>query len=366
MLLRTSLTVVPLLVLSVSACGSNGTGSGGNGGSSGSGGGGGSAGGSTGAVACTNGDIVANEANDYKFSSTITLPPLTVKSKTELTFEWGGVTADLIKHGLEPNKDLNHIQIFVWNLPLKTLEKEINDDSVDGDAAAFLPPLSITVDHTHTSAKLMDFEINGMPICKSGPCGSTDPTPDKVLDYFNPASFPQDKSTYTMMAVTGDVLGSGTRMIQSFQVDDSASSTTVTMTKDSTKLDFTADLKSLTPTYIPAGKSNMKIDWSKMTKNALGQTFRAGQITKAFVANYSESPEELSGAKFLDLEIIAKALYRADIEVGSKIDLSVFKKDSDDSPFKGIDSSGTWLVGLQCGDCKNPAPWYITVLKTCN
>ena len=33
--------------------------------------------------------------------------------------------------------------------------------------------------------------------------------------------------------------------------------------------------------------------------------------------------------------------------------------------FPGIDATGTWLLGLECGNCGIPAPWYLTVLKAC-
>ena len=41
-------------------------------------------------VACMGATIVANEANNYAFTSTITLPPVTVKSMSNLTFDWSG------------------------------------------------------------------------------------------------------------------------------------------------------------------------------------------------------------------------------------------------------------------------------------
>jgi hypothetical protein len=157
-------------------------------------------------------------------------------------------------------------------------------------------------------------------------------------------------------------------MIQSFVLDPSSSNTTVTMTKDSIHLDFHADLTSLTPTGIPANQPNITFDWSKMTTNALGADFSgvsASRITRAFIGHYNESPSELSGEKFLDLELIGTALYRKNIDIGTSVNFSSFQDDQGNG-FPGIDSTGTWLVGLQCGDCHNPAPWYITVLKPCS
>jgi hypothetical protein len=40
--------------------------------------------------------------------------------------------------------------------------------------------------------------------------------------------------------------------------------------------------------------------------------------------------------------------------------------DGNGAGFPGIDDTGTWLVGLICGNCRNPAPWYMTILKPCS
>ena len=37
-------------------------------------------------------------------------------------------------------------------------------------------------------------------------------------------------------------------------------------------------------------------------------------------------------------------------------------KDKTGASFTGVTSDGTWLVGLFCGLCRSPAPWYMTVL----
>jgi hypothetical protein len=209
---------------------------------------------------------------------------------------------------------------------------------------------------------MLEFTFNGMPI------GSELVSVDTVMNYFDPGAYDPSTHTYTVMAATGDVLGQGTRMIQSFLVDASSTNTSVTMTNQSTQLEFHADLASLKPTTIPAGQPNVTLDWSKMTTNALGADFsgvNATRITAVFVGHYEESPSELSGDKFLDLELIATTLFRKNVDTGTSVDLSTLE-DSDGNSFTGIDSDGTWLVGLQCGDCRNPAPWYISVLKPCS
>jgi hypothetical protein len=306
--------------------------------------------------------IIASEANNYSFSSTLTFPPVKVKPKSDLLFDWSGVTADFIRHDIDPKKDLNTILVFEWDLTVDQLQTKINADTIAARDMTISPPLSYTTDGSTTSRHLLEFTFNGSPI---GPGGLV--TVEQVMLYFDTSNYDPSTHCFAVMAATGSVLGQGTRMIQSFLLDDSSSNTTVALTKDSAHLDFHADLTKLTPTTIPANTPNVTLVWGRMQTNAMGGDFSgvsATRITSAFIGHYVETPAELSGDKFLDLELIATALFRKAIDSGTSVDLSTFK-DSGGRSFSGIDNNGTWLLGLQCGDCRNPAPWYLTVLKPC-
>jgi hypothetical protein len=102
---------------------------------------------------------------------------------------------------------------------------------------------------------------------------------------------------------------------------------------------------------------------TRMAPNALGGTFQEAYITSAIVGHFTETPAELE-AKFLDLDLIASKYYRADIASGSTLDFTTLR-DSSGAAFPGVSDTGTWMVGLICGNCRNPAPWYMTILKPC-
>jgi hypothetical protein len=349
-----TLFVALCLALLAPACGSNTT-SNGSGGSGGGGGGGGGSGGNGGgtSVTCSGATVFAGEANDYKFTSTISLPPVKVKPNAELSFDWSEVTADITRHAVDPKKDLKLISVLGWAIPLADLEEKMNADTAQS-RDLIVVPASLETDGKTTSAKLFTFSLSGNPI-----------DPAVMLQYFDDQFYPPDQNSYTVMASANTEVGKDIRMIQSFILDPTSDNTMVKMTKDSTKLEFTADLTSLTPTGIPAGESAITLDWSKIKKNALGSTFITTNITRALIGHYTETPAELSTDKFLDLELIAKELYTVDIPEGTSIDLSTMK-DSGGNGFGGINDQGTWLVALQCGSCHNPAPWYLTVLKPCS
>ena len=305
---------------------------------------------------CYSASVVANEVNDYSFQSTITLPPVTVKSMTNLTFDWSGVTQDFLKHPLNAATDLNTISVMLWQLPLAELQRKLNDDELFQTDLYVVPPPSWPAPGASTngatSAMLHDFTVNGQVV--DAPTFNT---------YFDPAMFPPSMFSYMAAAATGTTIGQGFRMLQSFQLDANATETKVSLKNDSTKLTYSANLHNLTITGVPGGTAALMLDFGQMKTNAMGAMWKEGYITSAVVGHYSETPSQLEG-KFLDLDRIATKYYRADIASGTVLDFTTLK-DSTGASFPGVDETGTWLVGLICGNCRNPAPWYMTILKPC-
>jgi hypothetical protein len=192
-------------------------------------------------------------------------------------------------------------------------------------------------------------------------------TPDLASPYFDPATWTPANSTFAIVAQTGPNLGTDIRMLQSFELDPSSTNTTVTLTNSSTTLTYTADLHSLHPTGVPAGTAALTLDWSQIQNNALGNSFGntanypTTSITSAIVGHYTQSLSELE-SQFLDLQTIAQDLYTAKTPYGNTLDFTTLR-DSNGNSFPGVSSDGTWLVGLICGTCQNPAPWYLSVLE---
>jgi len=302
-------------------------------------------------VTCNGATIVAKEANDYAFSSTITLSPVTVKQMTNLTFDWSGVTKDFLGHTLKAG-DLNTALAMLWGIKLSDLQTALNTDELYPSDLVRSPPPSIAI-NGNTTAKLYDFTINGTAL-----------PPEMINSYFDAAMYTPANATYLFGVQHGSELGREMKMLQAFNVDASSSNTTVTMTNESTKMTCQVSLRNLTMTGVPGGTPALMLDWSQMQTNALGAQFKDGYITSAVVGHYMQSPAELE-EKFLDLDTIATNYYRADIGAGSVLDFSTLK-DATGASFPGVDDSGTWLVGLICGNCRNPAPWYMTILKPCS
>jgi len=350
----TSLFLAPVLALALSACSDNG------------GGGNGPVCKSPNGLApqCMNKDVKADEANNYKFSSTLSFPPIKVQPKAELTFEWGGLTKSFLGHPVAKD-DVDMVSVLSWGMTLPDLEEGLNADTLFQSDLTTVP-LTLTTDGNTagipagaTTAKTLEFTLNGTPI-EPG----TAVSPEIVLSYFDADEYPPEYTTYLAMVAKGTAVGEGTLMIQSFITDKSSTNTKVEIKNDSTKLTWKANLQELTPTGVPVGEPAINFDWTdSIETNALGGTFDPDSVTHVLLGRYDENVCGLE-TKFLDIELIATELYEADILVGNSVDLSTLT-DKDGNKFPGISADGTWLLALQCGVCRNPAPWYLTILKPC-
>jgi hypothetical protein len=144
--------------------------------------------------------------------------------------------------------------------------------------------------------------------------------------------------------------------------------TKVTLTNSSTSLSYSADLHSSPPTKVPGGTAMLTLDWGSLGTNALGRSLNMlsrTSIDHAIVGHYTQSVSDLEH-DFLNLQSRADKLYQADIESGTVLDFKTLM-DSSGNAFTGIDASGTWIVALECTySCRNPAPWYLTILQPDN
>jgi len=294
---------------------------------------------------------MATEATNYAFSGTLAFEALTVAPSSELTVDWSGVTEDFAGGSLDPVRDIGSVSLTLWRLSAEELAAKLLHDALEaGDPVS---PTMYLPQNGETSASLFDF------LSAAG----TTLLEEEILQYMDAEAYPPENHTYTVMAASGTVLWKGTRMIQAFRLDPSSTNTEVALDAESTQLSYEADLTSLVPVQVPAGATSVTIDWSALQVNAFGSNFYANVITDVMVARYSLDPGELED-QLLRLETIHQGLWRKDVTSGSSVDLATLTDDSG-AAFPGIDDTSTWVVSLMCGNCTNPAPWYLTILEPC-
>ncbi len=308
--------------------------------------------------------LLAKEANNYAFSSTIEVATTTVAANSELFFDWSALTTDFMGHGLDPMANIDMLSLIIWKLNHAEMQEKLNSDQLGASDTLGGSVIALYTEKARTDGSIFDFNIPG-----SGPRPADEPEDAKVefqnqvLGRLNPAEIDPATHTYTIMAQEGYVLGEGVRMVQAFTLSETETNTQVAITPTSSTLTYNADLTSLTPVMMPAGVSNILVNWEEIETNALGREFEDRSIEEVMVAKYSLTPEQLQG-EFLDLEYVHDEMYRGPVVAGEELVLSDLS-DENGMPFTGITADGTWIVALVCGYCGNPAPWYITVVQAC-
>jgi len=297
-------------------------------------------------------NVLADEANNMTFQSTIVLPDVKVPpSNINLTMDWSALTKDFLGHDLAFQGGLKNVALVVWSVPLTEVARMINESDKDLESKAHAS-MQFPIDGTVTSAPITSFTSFGGPVQE-----------ELLLEYLDPAK----NFAFTLMAQAHPTtIGRNVQMIQAFSLDAAATSTTVALTDTSTELDWSANLDTLTPTQVPAAQTDILVDWfSSIAVNSYNGAFVNNQITEVLVGRYD--PSINLNDEFLDIELNATELWRGTVSIGSNFNLKDMTPEIGGAAFTGVPagSGDQWLLGLLCTTCVNPTPWYVTRLETC-
>lgn len=295
--------------------------------------------------------LLAHESNNYTFSSTLDVTVTPVTPLSNLFIDWSGVTKDFLGNTIDPTTDVETVFVVVWRLPVDQMIAKLNEDALSTPDSA--GAIAYYNDMGMTASNIFEFEVAG-----GGPLPM-----EELLIRVDPAQYPPSMHSYSVLPSEGGTPGEGAKVVHAFVLDETSTNTNITVTNDSTKLEYTATLTAHVPTNIPVGASNILVDWSDMIQNAMGRDFIGTNIFEVLVAKYTQTPAELE-MNFLQIENIAAEMYRGDVLAGRELALTELTRE-DGTPFAGISADGTWILALICGVCGNPAPWYLTLLQPC-
>jgi hypothetical protein len=330
---------------------------------------------------CVSGTMMVQAVNNYTFSSDIKLTPMTIKAnEPNINFDWSGVTTDFLGRATDPMKDIDSVLLGVFSLTVDQFEQHLNAD--DGMLRTYNQgALQLLTNEMLTQSNLEDFPVPGTTNTYRTSPDSVKPTVD---DYLNPDKFDPTKNILVLMPSEGVNPGSGAKMIQVLTLDATSTTTNVSLgantraapgtnghtggtTGPSMSVTYDTNIHALTPIKISAGDASIMVDWSALTTNGLGRDWIKRSIVELTVGHYTQSLSDLEN-NFFDLKTSATALYTEYVPSDDPISLNGLTEQTTSAPFTGIDSTGTWIMALFCdpGECGNPAPWFLTILQTCN
>ena len=279
------------------------------------------------------------DAHNYAYVGALDAPTFPLAARTDVTLDWSALVTDLQCHALDPVADIDNAALLVFpNLGEEEIEAGLEAGTLEqnqlGGYVSFLPGDA-------TAAVLSDFTFFGT---------------DADIE----TRFDADNGTFLVLITTGTQVGVGARMLAFLAPSETESATEARLTSGCPVLDFDADLASQTRAPILAA-GPWDVEWSALTVDGRGGDMALGKIDRVVLARFDDlSPLDLE-RRFLDLELLADAIWTGDLAGGTTLDLATLH-DATGAPFSGFEGGETWIFALRCGTCANPAPLFLTVL----
>ncbi len=289
------------------------------------------------------GRFVFTDANNYSYTSAIDVAAQEVQLGQDVTFDWSGLTTDLLGHPIDPATDID----LVWVVQFPTLTE---DEVVAAIVAETLlqmdvgPYIQFDNDPANgTTARMSEFVVP--------PATPIVPEDD----------FVDGAGTWLVRGTTGLLEN---RMLGFMRPTDTSANHTFVLGSDSATLDFQADLASLTDFRFDTEPTSYVADWSGLETHANGNDILLDSLDQLMVARYDGLTLDDIAADFIDVELIASEIYTADVygALDYTADLSL-ATNADGVAFSGFPDGSLWLVALRCTACTNPAPPFLTVVQ---
>lgn len=285
------------------------------------------------------GPYVLGDTNNYSFSGELDGPTVRTRSATDLHIDWSALTLDMQCHGMDPVADTDNLALLAF--PYLS-EAEVEDGLEMGT--------------------LLQSDLGGYVQLELG--DQTEAMLSELTFFGTDADIEtrveEGAAAFLVILTTGTSVGIGTRSFLFVEPHVEETNTEVVFGDSCAILDFEADLEALQP--VPVNSTGpWVVDWSGLTTNGQDLPFDLRNIDGLMLGHYpGRSPADLE-AEFLDLELVTDEIWRAELNGETSVDLASLERDG--VPFPGFAGEGTWLLGLRCSTCANPAPLFLTVLE---
>jgi hypothetical protein len=274
---------------------------------------------------------VLSDSNNFSYSVDLDVARISLAELADVTVDWSGLTTNFYGLPMDPAVDVEEAWLVVFlNATADEIEADLAADTLDqSDVTVY-----VTCESEEARCALSEFNIFGTYL--------------DVQDYFTP-----DYGTWLVTLLAADRPGYHSLIF--LEPDPSSSATTARFEDGATTLDAEVDLHSLAPIYLYEG-AGASLDWSGLTVDGLGNEASVHKLDQLLLAHYSEDIPALED-RFFELWDIADE--RWELDIGERTSLELTELEG----FAGVSGEGTWLLGLFCSTCENPAPRFMTELR---
>jgi len=291
------------------------------------------------------GNVLLRDEHNYRTTSALSVPTIETAAETDLDICWTDVNSDLQCHDVAPQADIDNVALLRF---LHLSEEEVEQRLTEGQLAMSEVDgyLEYNTEHDATCTKLSSMSFFGTPI--------------EIEEEYTQS----DDHRYMLLFAAGTTPGVGARSMTFVQPTSTSTNTMVMAQPSCGYLDFTADLSAVENVSIPID-GPWVIDWRDLTEDSQGNEIVFEQIDSVLLGFYEDmTPDELQ-AQIFDLELIATGLWKLELKSGRTADLARARAVDGGEAFPGFerDAEGTWLLGLMCKTCQNPAPVLLAILE---
>lgn len=282
--------------------------------------------------------VLLQNDNNYSWSGGLVIPSFQTAEHVDVHMDFSPLTVDMLCHDMDPVADVD-------NLGLTRFPRLTQAEVATG----------------LTNNSLLQADTNGYLSCEPGDATSCELSDFNFGGTFYDAipTYDEAGGVYLLVAATGSTPGQGGLFLAFLEPLAASSETNVSLQDDCGVVDYDVNMESLAKLELPAA-GPWAIDWSEVSISGNGQPVVPGKLDEVLVGHYTETPAEIQ-AQFTDLEPLAKELYKLELTGGTDADLSGLA-DADGGAFPGFTTDGTWVLGLRCTSCTNPAPIFLTVI----
>ena len=284
-------------------------------------------------------DLEVAVENSYTFDGALAIGSVGIQPTPDATVDWCGLGTDLRGRVVVDQAGVDQILLVEFALSQQEVMDKVSVNELlqsDTESQWLLEAPGTCNIH------LSDFEILANP--------------------FEPALM-EDNGRNWLLSVMNTPGGRWDILMSSFVVAETSSTNTeILVGDDSAELEFNAHLSNLEHLETVAGAANYTVDWSGMTTDVYGHDFDTLQGDRLLVGKVDVASVSDIEALFLRLDTEAEKLYYLDTYGITYIDDLHAATADDGTTFPGFDTSGIWLLGIECTTCTSPAPLWLTVV----
>lgn len=270
------------------------------------------------------------DADNYSYQPDLIAPTVAVAPGEDLQVSWAELEHDLLGAPLDPRSlDLARVLVFPTLGPDEVLAALARDNLSQAQVTAVL-----ACTPADAACHLSDFNLLGNNL--------------DVQTYLQPGS-----GTWLIVPARSTEPGAASLIF----LDPQAGVARVgrlSIPEGAARLTVAVDLVGLDPTPVAEG-ARPTLDWSALTVDALGNAIERSRFDRVMLARFEEDLPTLE-RRFLEIEGLAADLWEQDVTGATRLSLA------DLDGFDGFSAEGTWLLGIRCSTCQNPAPRFLTVL----